>query len=360
MINRIKTPGFLLVGFLAANIVLLFTGCEKKSVQYEYAAVSRGNLETTVSSTGALEPAVTVAVLSPQTGIVDALYADYNELVRKGAILANINISADPARKQLAAVYSPIDGIILDRAVHTGGSVLARGSPAATTLFTLASSLSDMQITSSIGQLDIDYIRIGQEVRITLQALPGLRLSSNVESIHLMPAVTDNVVSYKVIIKLNNTDGRFRPGMTCALQFVRQKEENVLLVPNAALRYMPSSGTSAAISTTSSGSQASTAPTAGSTVTNAITGGKAGGNPYGHPTGGRSMYSGETDGENTAGVAAETAPVTEKTLWYTDESGKLNSIQVYAGISDGISTVVSPVETGRELEGMRVILRETE
>jgi multidrug efflux pump subunit AcrA (membrane-fusion protein) len=157
-------------------------GCEKRDIRYEYAVISRGNLETTVSVTGTLEPAATVAVLSPQTGIVETLYAGYNEPVRKGAILADINTQADPALRQLVAVYSPIDGIVLDRTVNTGSSVLACGSPAATTLFTLASSLLDMKITASIGQLDIDSIREGQDVRITLQALLGADIPAKLKA----------------------------------------------------------------------------------------------------------------------------------------------------------------------------------
>jgi HlyD family secretion protein len=359
MKKPMRTPAFVLSGFLAANVFMLFMGCEKRDISYEYTVISRGNLEITVSSTGTLEPALTVAVLSPQTGIVETLYADYNEPVRKGAILADINIQADPARRQLVAVYSPIDGIVLDRAVNTGSSVLARGSPAATTLFTLASSLSDMKIAASIGQLDIDSIREGQDVRITLQALPGRRYTSKVESIRLMPIVTDNVVSYKVIVRLNNTDGILRPGMTSALQFVRQKEEDALLVPNAALRYTPSAEISAAAPAISPGNQTSSAPNAGNAVTNALTGGRAGGggNPYGHPTGPSSMSGNAADPARTA---SEASPVTEKTLWYTDDAGKINSIQVYAGISDGLSTVISPVESGRDIEGMKVILREAE
>jgi HlyD family secretion protein len=360
MKKTIQASAFELSCFLAVNVFILFMGCEKRDIRYEYAVISRGNLETTVSSTGTLEPAVTVAVLSPQTGIVETLYADYNEPVKKGTILADINTQADPALRQLVAVYSPIDGIVLDRAVNTGSSVLARGSPAATTLFTLASSLLDMKITASIGQLDIDSIREGQDVRITLQALPGRRYTGKVESIRLMPIITDNVVSYKVTVKLNNTDGTLRPGMTCALQFVRQKEEKALLVSNAALRYTPGAGISAAVPKTSPENRATSTTGVNNAVTNAITGGRAGGNPYGHPTGGQSMYNNDSNTAVPANSTGEAAPSIERTLWYTDDTGKVSPIQVYTGISDGLSTVVNPVESGRDIEGMKVILREAE
>ena len=342
----------------------LFCGCKvsDKTVRYEYTVISRGTIESTVSSTGTLDVEARVTVQSPVTGVIEALYADYNAPVQKGQILAEVNTAPNPAQSQIAAVYSPIDGLVLDRAVNVGGAVLARGSPAATTLFTLASGLTEMKITASIGELDIASIKEGQEVRITLQSLPGRRYTSKVASIRLMPAVTDNVVSYAVITKLNSADGSLRPGMTCVLQFVQQKEEDVLTVPNAVLRYTPAgiAGGGAVSSATGSGSGGTSASGSSvSSVTNAITGGRAGGggNPYGHPTGPSNLSGTTNQAETDAGPAG---PKPERTLWYTDETGKLASLQVYAGTSDGLRTAVSPVEESRDIEGMRIILREAE
>jgi HlyD family secretion protein len=344
-------------------IFALLCGCKAsdKIVRYEYAVISRGTIESTVSSTGTLDAEARVTVQSPVTGVIEALYADYNAPVRKGQILAEVNTAPNPAQKQIVAVYSPIDGIVLDRTVNVGGAVLARGSPAATTLFTLASGLAEMKITASIGELDIASIKEGQEVHVTLQSLPGRRYTSKVESVRLMPAVTDNVVSYAVVTRLNNTDGSLRPGMTCALQFVQQKEENAFVVPNATLRFTPADAASAQTVSTASGGTGGTSVggSSVSNVTNAITGGRAGGgtNPFGHPTG-PSNLSGDA---NQAGTdVAPAGPKPERTLWYTDEVGKLASLPVYVGTSDGLRTAVSPVEEGRDIEGMRIILREAE
>lgn len=337
----------------------LFCGCKAsdKTVRYEYTIISRGTIESTISSTGTLDAEARVTVQSPVTGVIEALYADYNAPVRKGQILAEVNTAPSPAQSQITAVYSPIDGLVLDRAVNVGSAILARGSPAATTLFTLASGLVEMKITASIGELDIASIKEGQEVRVTLQSLPGRRYTSKVASIRLMPSVTDNVVSYAVITKLNNADGSLRPGMTCALQFVQQKEEDALVVPNAALRYTPSAMMSAAVLASPAQTDSNTAA---NPITNAITGGRAGGgNPYGHPTGPSNVSSntGQAEVNRTAAIAG---PKPERTLWYTDEAGKLASIQVYAGTSDGLKTAINPVEEGRDIEGMRIILREVE
>ncbi|QQO08709.1 efflux RND transporter periplasmic adaptor subunit [Breznakiella homolactica] len=352
-----RNPVLLSAALLASG---LFWGCAAKedAVRYEYAVISRGTVENTISATGTLDVEARVTVQAPATGIVEALYADYNSPVKKGQIIAEVNTAANPVQKQITAVYSPMDGFVLDRTVNVGSAILGRGSPAATTLFTLAPGLAMLKITASIGETDIASVREGQEVRISLQSLAGRKFTGNVSSIHLMPAITDNVVSYTVIIGLNNTDGSLLPGMTCVLQFVQAKEENVLVVPNAALRFAPAGEAPAVPASSSAGSAGSSV----SAVTNALTGGKAGGggNPFGHPTGGTSYAGGDTNQGEPDKTAAAMEVKTEKTLWYTDDSGKLDSVQVYAGTSDGLRTVVRPAEEGVNLEGLRIILREAE
>ena len=142
---------------------------------------------------------------------------------------------------QYAYIKSPIDGIVLQRNINEGQNVVEGSSMNSTSLFTLAEDLRAMQIEANVDELDIASIRTGQNVRFTLEALRGKFYSGIVEKVHLMPTIVDNVVTYKIIINVNNKDGSLLPGMTCEVEFIEERKENILLIPNAALRYEPSS-----------------------------------------------------------------------------------------------------------------------
>ncbi|MDR3167766.1 MAG: efflux RND transporter periplasmic adaptor subunit, partial [Treponema sp.] len=115
---------------------------------------------------------------------------------------------------QYAFITSPIDGIVLERNISEGATVVEGSSSNSSSIFTLAENLEEMQIEAGVGELDIPSIRQGQAVRFTLEALPGRTYVGTVETIRLMPTVQDNVVSYTVIINVNNRDGSLLPGMT--------------------------------------------------------------------------------------------------------------------------------------------------
>ncbi len=122
------------VFFTLFPFITLMWGCKAKEnvALYEYAVINTGTIESTVSAAGTLDVNARVTVQSPATGIIEVLYADFNTPVRKGQIIAEINTAVNPLQKQIIVVYSPIDGIVIDRAVNTDSPVLARGSPAAT------------------------------------------------------------------------------------------------------------------------------------------------------------------------------------------------------------------------------------
>lgn len=328
--------------------VALLTSCEKKSaVTYEYTIVTRGSVQNTVSAVGTLSATATVSVQGSASGIVDAIFVQAGDGVQRGQKIADINTTGNPNQRQLSAVYSPIDGVVSDIPLGIGGAVLGRGSPAATTLFTLTSHTDTLVINAPVGELDIGSLSVGQEAKITLQSAPGKTYTSKVSRILPLATTTDNVVTYTVQCEIANKDGSLRPGMTASIQFILQKESDVLTVPNAALRFTPETA-----------EKREDAKPAANAVTNALTGGKAsstGGNPFGHPTGSQSFFDGEKE-EKSAPQSAKT----HKTLWYTDENGKLASVAVMAGISDGVKTVVSKTGEGVELEGLKVILRQGE
>jgi HlyD family secretion protein len=436
-----------------AFFLLLAGACSSKSADgvstYEYAAISRGTLEKTVSSSGSLKPVATVNVLARMSGKVEKIYVDYNDIIRKGDILAELNtdmlrlqreqqlasvvkaranydlqlinhqnqqklaeknliseyelrtgkttldiqtaeLSASEASlrvieteiNQYALITSPIDGIVLERNISEGQTVVEGSSSNSTSLFTLAENLEEMQIEASVGELDIPSIHKGQGVRFTLESLPGRRFSGIVESLRLMPSIQDNVVSYTVIINVDNPEGSLLPGMTCTVEFIEERKEDILLVPNAALRYQPSGMSAGEIAdrvfqaglagmdetqkaeawearermkAAESAVQVAPGPARNTGLTgmmmpqgpgrmqnrNVAAGAGA--------TGGR----GPADGASLPGQEEMGPP---KPLWFLDETGKVGCILVRTGITDGSFTEIqAPHE---ELEGRQIILRE--
>jgi HlyD family secretion protein len=292
---------------LAAVLPCGCFGAKTKPVSYEFTVIRRGTLERTASASGTVNTVATIKVFSRMNGKVEIVYVDYNDTVKAGDLLAELNTemlklkreqqqaSLNKARanyelellnyksqqtlakknliseyelkaglttlenlradlkvaeanlkaieteiNQYAFITSPIDGIVLDRNMNAGDTVVESSSSNSASIFTLAENLRDMQIEASVGQLDITSLYRGQAVRFSLESLPGRSFTGTVENILMIPVVSNNVVSYTVLISVENRDGILMPGMTCTVNFIVEQNENVLLVPNAALRYQPS------------------------------------------------------------------------------------------------------------------------
>lgn len=337
---------------LAAALALCSFGCAQTgtTTTYETTAISRGSIIQSVSAVGTIASESSITVQSPASGIVDTLHVAPGNRVAKGQKIAEVNTTGNPNDRQLVPVYSPVGGIVYALSVSVGSPILGRGTPASTSLCTINSDDSELLIQAPVGELDITSLKKGQEAKMTLQALPGASYETTVEAILPTSTTTDNVVTYTVVSRIPNEDGRLKPGMTCALTYVVEEQEGVLCVPNAALRYTPAAGTAGTAPTKS------TSPASG--ITNAITGGKAnddGVNPFGHPTG-PSMLSMDDSSTRNPEVGGKT----ERTLWYLDSSGNPAQLAVYTGITDGIKTRVEPVDPSRTIEGLKVITREAE
>jgi len=279
----------------------------------------------------------------------------------------------DTEINQYAFITSPIDGIVLDRKINIGDTVVDSSSNNSTAIFTLAENLREMQIEAGVGELDISSIQIGQPVRFSLESMPGRSFVGVVETIRMVPVVSNNVVSYTVIVKVENLDGSLLPGMTCAVDFIVERSENVLLVSNAALRYQPTALTPEKIedmvflaglenmseeqrqtainartqeqARTSSSSQSSS-QSAGAGLASLMMGqtGRMGGFP------GRQSAN-QSQGRNTAPA------VVIRNLWHINGDGKLDVMRVQTGVTNGTLTEIRAGSNG-ELEGMQVILRE--
>lgn len=133
-----------------------------------------------------------------------------------------------------AEIYSPIDGVILSKAVEEGQTVASSFSTP--TLFTIAKNLTDMQLEAKVDEADIGQVKAGQQVTFTVDAFPGATFNGTVRQIRLVPTVTSNVVTYTVIIDAPNDDGRLYPGMTANITILVEREEG-LVIPLEATKY---------------------------------------------------------------------------------------------------------------------------
>lgn len=239
------------------------------------------------------------------------------------ATVKSARIALQRAQQNLSYtnIYSPIDGVIVERNVDEGQTVAA--SLSAPQLFLIANDLSQMQILAQVGESDIAAIKEGQPVEFTVQALQGQTFKGTVEQVRLQSKTQENVVNYTVVVTVGNQEGKLLPGMTARVEFLTKSATNVLTVANAALRFKPSEEQAAKL-------------TAARTAAVTSTGGAAA-----TLNGGR---------RRAAGAALTRSSV--GTLYYIDEKSVLRVARVRTGINNGSTTEI----TGRDVkEGMKVI-----
>ncbi len=282
--------------------------------------------------------------------------------------------------EQYAVILSPIDGIVLDRAVDPGQTVVGSGSTN-TQLFTLAENLDVMDIEAAVDELDISRVKLGQAARFTVEAYSDRKFEGAVRQIRVVPAKSSNVVSYTVIVRTENKDGALLPGMTATLEFLISQKKDVVLVPSAALRFTPSEEIQAAArrkqfeeriadrtaeeraallkqyderAKTGAAGQggllagAGRNPMGGGGAPMPPPGGGGPGGPGGSGSGGRTA--GGAAGARAAGSAAEA----RKTLWFLESDGSVSLKMVTVGSSDGTNTEILNAE---DLVGKQVITR---
>jgi HlyD family secretion protein len=273
---------------------------------------------------------------------------------------------------QYAYITSPIDGIVLDRRINIGDTVVDSSSSNSSNIFTLAENLREMQIEASVGELDVASIHKGQPVRFTLESLPGRSFSGEVETLRMVPTVSSNVVSYTVIVKVENLDGVLLPGMTCAVDFIVERSEDILMVSSAALRYQPTTLSEEKIADMvfnaslanmndeqRKAAQEARAQAQSQTANTGSTSAGITGLMMGSGQNVRMMGGGGGRQRNTrqGGDQPRNAPreIVVRNLWYISDDGKLDVMQVRTGISSGSFT---EVRTREDIEGKQVILRE--
>src|SRR3954471_4593400 len=235
-------------------------------------------------------------------------------------------------------ITSPIDGVVVSRDVNVGQTVAA--SLSAPTLFTIANDLTKMQVIANIDQADIGLVENAKSVKFSVDAFPGKDFDGKIEQMRLNPQNVQNVVTYNVVIDVDNPEQKLKPGMTANLTVTIDERNNVLKVPNAALRFTPQE----------TGSQR--------------TGSGNGGN--GNWQGRRQQSgNGATDEAAKSGNGGEvqfarpTDPVLAgqtRAIWVMSQDGKPQRRRIKIGLTDGASTEI--VE-GNLVEGEMVITGQT-
>ncbi|AKU90866.1 efflux RND transporter periplasmic adaptor subunit [Vulgatibacter incomptus] len=153
---------------------------------------------------------------------------------------ASANLRQAEINLAMTDIVSPIDGVVISRDVDVGQTVAA--SLQAPTLFTLAADLRQMQVDTDVAESDVARIESGKTAEFTVDAYPGRTFQGTIREIRNAPKTTQNVVTYNAVIDVDNPDLALKPGMTASVSFVLASRDNVLRLPNAALRYRPSSG----------------------------------------------------------------------------------------------------------------------
>jgi HlyD family secretion protein len=159
------------------------------------------------------------------------------EMAKAQVALAQAQLEVDEENLGKAEIRSPIDGTVLDRKIEAGQTVAA--SFQTPLLFTLASDLKQMELQVDIDEADIGDIAVGQPATFTVDAFPNRRFEAKILKVHNAPLTVQNVVTYRAILSVDNVDGVLRPGMTATADITVKAQENVLTVPNGALRFTP-------------------------------------------------------------------------------------------------------------------------
>lgn len=152
--------------------------------------------------------------------------------------VAKAMLSTDETNLTKSSIRSPIDGVVLSRSVDPGNAVAA--SLQAVTLFTVAEDLTQLQLEASVDEADVGAVKVGQKASFTVSAYPSRRYPATIRRVAYGATTTNNVVTYVATLDVDNSDLSLRPGMTAVATIVATEREGVLLVPNTALRFSPS------------------------------------------------------------------------------------------------------------------------
>lgn len=168
----------------------------------------------------------------------EALYA--YEKAKNSLAIAKSQQQTAQTNLSYATIYSPIDGVVISKAVEEGQTVQAAMSTP--TLYTIAADLTDMRVIADIDEADIGQVAEGMRVVYTVDAYPGVEFEGTVAQVRQEATTTSNVVTYEVVITAPNPELKLKPGMTASVSIRTMEREGVLLIPSKALRFTPTAG----------------------------------------------------------------------------------------------------------------------
>jgi len=294
------------VAFIAAAVaafILLSGGEKKQTVEFEKAKVEKTNIQNSITATGTIEPVTSVTVGTQVSGIVSRLYVDYNSVVKKGQVIAeldktNLTSELNTARANLSSAQSTLNfeqanynryktlydkGLVSANDYETAklsylkakeqvttaresvqkaqtnlgyatitspidGVVLSKsveeGQTVASSfstpeLFIIAQDLTDMRVIADIDEADIGGVKENQRVVFTVDAFPDDQFEGKVTQVRQQATTESNVVTYEVVISAPNNDLKLKPGLTANVTIYTMEKNDVLAVQAKALRFMP-------------------------------------------------------------------------------------------------------------------------
>lgn len=302
--NKKKTLVIVAVAAIAALAVWLLSGGKKEEkITFDTAAVAPANIMNSITATGTIEPVTSVTVGTQVSGIVSKLFVDYNSVVKKGQVIAeldktNLMSQLNTAKTQLATAQSQLNyqtanykryktlfekGLVaaddfdnaklsytqakeqvvsakeevqraqtnLGYATITSpidGVVLSKSVEEGQTvaasfstpeLFTIAQDLTNMQVVADVDEADIGDVKEGERVTFTVDAYPDDTFEGDVKQVRQEATTTNNVVTYEVVISAPNADLKLKPGLTANVTIYTAERKGVLSVPSKALRFTP-------------------------------------------------------------------------------------------------------------------------
>jgi HlyD family secretion protein len=254
------------------------------------------------------------------------------------ASLANAKSGLDRAKVNLeyATITSPIDGVVLNRAIEEGQTVAASFSTP--TLFTIVNDLTQMEVQTSVDEADIGKVKNGQRVQFTVDAYSDLKFEGTVSQVRLQPVTTNNVVTYVVILNAPNPDKKLMPGMTASATIYVEEKTNTLLLSGKAVRFTPDQAYMVKMFSKMKASGSMPKMPAGSMA-------GTGGMPKNIPEG--QSFQGMP---SAAAMASMNSDPKTKTVWLKDDKMGIRPNRIKIGIDNGTSVeVLSGLKEGDEV-----------
>lgn len=403
-----KKKTFLIIGAIVLVLIvafLVFKRISKEDSQatFDTVKVQSGSISNTVTATGTIQAVKTINVGTQVSGIIQKIYVDFNDVVKKGQLMARLDTTPNQSQlaqsqanldqaqaqldyqfatyERLKALYeksliakadydqalynyqnakgnlanaksavsrakinldyctitSPINGVVLNRAIEEGQTVASSFSTP--TLFTIVNDLTQMQVQTSVDEADIGKIRKGERVEFSVDAYPDLKFTATVSQVRLQPVTTNNVVTYVVILNAPNPDKKLMPGMTASATIFVDEKTNTLFLAGKAIRFTPSAAYMQKMMAEFQKRRAERAKTSGTEA--------SGQPPAGQPGPNEAAGQGTQQYSRTNGG---TLPANVKRVWIKNDKGGIRPVMVTTGIDNGTNVeILSGLKEGDDV-----------